>query len=295
MALSAAEQAALRERAEAHGAALPPLLVAAERVAATVAQGVHGRRRVGQGDSFWQFRPFSDGDISSRIDWRQSAKGDRLFIRETEWAAAQSAWIWTDRSRSMDFVSSPATGTKRERALLLALAVAALLLRGGERVASLSGPVPPAAGRAVLKRLADSWLREEPGGESLPAPWPLPRFGTMVAIGDFYASAADLSACLAAYRDMGVTGMLVQVCDPAEQDLPYDGRTDLEDPETGERLLIGRIDHLAQAYRARFAAHQAMVKDVARRHGFTLICHNTAHRPETALLALWNGLSGRRP
>ena len=49
-------------RAEWLGARLPPLMVQAERVAATVAQGVHGRRRVGQGDSFWQFRAFVAGD-----------------------------------------------------------------------------------------------------------------------------------------------------------------------------------------------------------------------------------------
>ena len=60
--LAASTQAAAEaRRAEALGARLPPLLVAAERVAATVAQGVHGRRRVGQGDSFWQFRRFVAG------------------------------------------------------------------------------------------------------------------------------------------------------------------------------------------------------------------------------------------
>ncbi len=48
----------LRQRAEALAATLPPLLVAAERVAATVAQGVHGRRRAGMGESFWQFRRY---------------------------------------------------------------------------------------------------------------------------------------------------------------------------------------------------------------------------------------------
>ena len=47
---------------------LPALMVAADRVAATVIQGVHGRRRVGQGDAFWQYRPFRDGDSATQID-----------------------------------------------------------------------------------------------------------------------------------------------------------------------------------------------------------------------------------
>src|SRR3546814_6131026 len=80
----------LRHRAEQLAATLPPLLVAAERVAATVAQGVHGRRRVGQGETFWQYRHYDFGDQPQSIDWRQSAKSDMVFVRQMEWEAAQS-------------------------------------------------------------------------------------------------------------------------------------------------------------------------------------------------------------
>src|SRR5262249_30048253 len=80
--------AELRDRAGEAAAVLPPLLVAAERVAVTVAQGVHGRRRVGQGETFWQFRHYESGDAAARIDWRESAKSQRLYVRETEWEAA---------------------------------------------------------------------------------------------------------------------------------------------------------------------------------------------------------------
>src|SRR5271157_6489618 len=125
-----APPAALRDRAEQAAAVLPPLLVAAERVAATVAQGVHGRRRVGQGETFWQFRQYEPGDSAQRIDWRESAKSQRLYVRETEWEAAQSVWLWRDASPSMDYASSPGTPTKRQRADLLLVALAALLVRG---------------------------------------------------------------------------------------------------------------------------------------------------------------------
>jgi len=127
-------------RAEALGARLPPLVVAADRVAATVMQGVHGRRRSGQGDAFWQFRPFVTGDVPARIDWRQSAKSDRLFIRETEWEAAQTVALWRDASASMAWRSGPAVPPKRERAELLLVATASLLLRGGEQVRLVGEP-----------------------------------------------------------------------------------------------------------------------------------------------------------
>src|ERR1700760_4013999 len=103
-------------RAEVLGGRLPPLLVAARRVAATVAQGVHGRRRVGQGDSFWQFRPFVTGDAIGRIDWRQTAKSERAYVRETEWEAAQTVALWRDGSASMRWRSQGAATDKRARA-----------------------------------------------------------------------------------------------------------------------------------------------------------------------------------
>src|SRR6266852_6611266 len=95
-----------RIRGEQLASRLPPLLVAAERVATTVAQGVHGRRRVGQGESFWQFRQYEPGDAAQRIDWRESAKSQRLYVRETEWEAGQRVWLWRDASPSMDWSSS---------------------------------------------------------------------------------------------------------------------------------------------------------------------------------------------
>src|SRR5215475_1925764 len=153
----------LRHRAEETAAALPPLLVAAERIAATVAQGVHGRRRVGQGETFWQFRQYEPGDAATRIDWRESAKSQRLYVRETEWEAAQSVWLWRDASPSMDYASARGLPTKRERADLLTLALAALLLRGGERVTVLGTGVAPSHGRAVLNRMAQQLARETSG------------------------------------------------------------------------------------------------------------------------------------
>jgi len=99
---------AQQSRAEHLASRFPPLMVAAERVATTVAQGVHGRRRVGQGETFWQFRDYELGDTPQLIDWRQSAKSDRVFVRELEWEAAQSVWIWRDLSPSTDWRSSAA-------------------------------------------------------------------------------------------------------------------------------------------------------------------------------------------
>src|SRR5439155_10397285 len=158
--------APLRDRAEQTAAALPPLLVAAERVAVTVAQGVHGRRRVGQGETFWQFRQYEPGDAASRIDWRESAKSQRLYVRETEWEAAQSVWLWRDASPSMEYTSAGYVPggewpTKRDRAELLLVALASLLVRGGERLTVLGSGMVPISGRIALSRVAELIGRDQ--------------------------------------------------------------------------------------------------------------------------------------
>ena len=104
----------VRQRAELLASTLPPMLVNAERVAATVAQGVHGRRRVGQGETFWQFRRYRQGDAASRIDWRRSAKSHRTYVRENEWDATQSVWLWRDASPSMQYRSGTNIDTKAD-------------------------------------------------------------------------------------------------------------------------------------------------------------------------------------
>jgi len=280
-----------RHDAEALAARLPPLLVQAERVASTVAQGVHGRRRVGSGDSFWQFRTYVAGDPVNRIDWRETAKSERAYVRENEWEAAQSVWLWHDRSASMDWRSDRGLPTKRDRSALLLLALAALLVRGGERVTLLGSGLPPAHGRAVLDRLALT-LEREPAGAGLPPVQPLPRHGSVVLIGDFLMPLDETRDLLAGYAASGVRGHLMQVLDPAEESLPYDGRVKFEGLEREGNLTLARVESVRAQYQARLAGHQAGLAALARAQGWSLATHRTDRPPHQALLALYGTLSG---
>jgi uncharacterized protein (DUF58 family) len=286
----AAEMAA--RRAEALGGRLPPLLVAAERVAATVAQGVHGRRRVGQGDSFWQFRPFVVGDAVSRIDWRQSARSDRAYVRETEWEAAETVVLWRDGSASMQWKSRQAGTTKIERAGLLALALAALLLRGGERVRLFGTPARTVSGRAGLERLAEE-MERLPEGEGLPPEVKLPRHARVVLFGDLLGPLAAIQAAVGRLAAVPVAGHLVQVLDPAEALLPYAGRVRFETVRHDLSTLIPRVEGVRAAYAQRLAQQQRGLAAIASAAGFGFSVHRTDHPPETALLALYTALAPR--
>ncbi len=285
----------LRHSAEETAAALPPLLVAAERIAATVAQGVHGRRRVGQGESFWQFRQYEPGDAAGRIDWRESAKSQRLYVRETEWEAAQSVWLWRDASPSMDYSSAAYVPggdwpRKRERAELILVALASLLVRGGERLALLGSRMPPLSGRIALTRLVDLIERDGPHAVSartgLPAVEPLPRAGQLVLVGDFLAPLEETQKIVAGYAAAGVGGHLLQIVDPAEEDLPFDGRVRFAGVEERDELLIGRVETIREAYTGRFHEHRAGLQAIAQDVGWSFSTHRTDRPPYLALLAL---------
>ncbi len=295
---TANRKAAARHRAEELAATLPPLLVAAERVASTVAQGVHGRRRVGQGETFWQFRRYQPGDSAQMIDWRQSARSQHLFVRETEWEAAQSVWLWRDGSASMRYRSGKALPEKVERAELLVLALASLLVRGGERIALLDGNAVPSSGQATLERVAATVARPErsagPATEdsSLPRYRLLPRYATLVLMGDFLAPLDRIDALARRFGARGVRTHLVQVLDPAEETLPFHGRTRFEGLEDEGDVLIRRVESARGDYRGRMAAHIEGLRAIARRAGWTYVLHRTDRPPEAALLTLYMALSG---
>jgi uncharacterized protein (DUF58 family) len=283
--------AAPQHRAEQLAAAYPPLLVAAERVASAVAQGVHGRRRVGQGETFWQFRLYSHNDAASRIDWRASAKSSRLFVRETEWEAAQSVWLWRDGSASMNYASGPNLPSKRDRADLLLLALGALLLRGGERVTLLGSGEPPGGGRAVLPRLAHGL---DGAAAGLPNFEPLPRHGQIVAMGDFLSPLDAVEDLVRRFAQRGLRGHLLQILDPAEESLPFTGRVRFEGLEGEAPLLMSRAEAVRGAYLDKLARHREGLAAIARAAQWSFATHRTDQPPQYALLGLYNALAEPR-
>lgn len=280
---------------EAHQLAdrLPDLLIDAQRIAQTVAHGIHGRRRAGPGETFWQFRQLQATDDAQMIDWRRSASSDHLYVREREWEAAHTMWLWPDLSPSMAFRSHIAQVSKKERGIVIMLAAAELLVRGGERVALLGVTQPTASRRATVK-LAEALTQHGDTAAltgSLPPKARISRFSGAILISDFLDPLPDIRERLESLAGHGVGGHLVQVLDPAEETLPYDGRTEFLAPEGGERWIADRAESLRDAYRQRLAAHRAGIEEIAHRLGWTFLVHHTDRPAAEPLLTLIMRLS----
>jgi uncharacterized protein (DUF58 family) len=264
--------------------AMPRLSAEARRIAASVAAGIHGRRRAGQGDSFWQFRPFTSGEAAQRIDWRRSARDDRIYIRDREWEAAETVWLMLDQSPSMAFQSTLSPSSKIDRCFVLGLALADMLVRGGERV-GLHGLSTPTASRRVIERLSETLILH--AGKTGPiSKAALGARDEAILIGDFIGDAAVFSNQWQALAGKGARGHVVMISDPIEDIFPYEGETEFLDPETGDRLLVGDATSFKQRYHDRLAAHREALRRAATALGWSFTLHRTDKPASDVLLAM---------
>ncbi len=286
---------ALTLRRDAAGAAagLPALLAAAERLAQTVMPGVHGRRRAGQGDEFWQYRPATETDAPRHIDWRRSAKSDGNFIRQKEWQLAQSVMFLVDPGASMRWASHKDLPQKSHRAAVLALACSMLLQRGGERF-GLIGPeaILPRTGEVQIMRMAQAL------SPTIDAPQDFTTYDLtslrpdtqLVMISDFLGDPSAFTRAADQAAGLGARGVFLQILDPAEEAFPWRGRTIFQSVTGGMEHETRKADDLRDRYLERLNARKDTLQDLARRTGWQYHCHHSDAPAASALLWLYQAL-----
>jgi uncharacterized protein (DUF58 family) len=270
--------------------AMPRLILEARRVASTVIHGLHGRRRAGPGENFWQYRRFVSGEPAQNVDWRRSARDDHLYVREREWEASHTVWIWPDRSPSMTFASALASDSKLERSLVVAFALAEVLVQGGERV-GVPGLMRPTASRNVIEKMAESILHDPTERASLPpsfAPSPL---SEVVMLSDLWSPIVDVRSTIAQLSATGAHGHVVQIVDPAEESFPYSGRVEFIEPEGAGSVTAGRAETWRNDYQNIVARHRAAVRAETDLRGWSFAIHRT-DRPASELLLVLHSRMG---
>jgi uncharacterized protein (DUF58 family) len=279
----AVRQASMGARSLAQS--MPRLVLEARRVAATVIHGLHGRRRAGPGENFWQYRRFMSGEPAQNVDWRRSARDDHLYVREREWEASHTVWIWADRSPSMAFASGLAAENKLERGLIIAFALGEVLVQGGERV-GLPGLMRPTANRNVIDKMAEAILHDSADRASLPptfAPSPL---SEVVMLSDFWNPIGEVQQTITQLAASGAHGHLVQIVDPAEESFPYAGRVEFVEPEGAGSITAGRAESWRNDYQGLIARHRDAIRSDTDQRAWSFAIHRTDRPPTELLLAL---------
>ena len=274
-------------------ASLPRLVLEARRISSNVIHGLHGRRRAGSGENFWQYRRFTSGEPARNVDWRRSARDDHLYVREQEWEAAHTVWLWPDRSPSMAFASHLARDSKLERSLIVAFALAELLVEGGERV-GIPGLMAPSSSRNIIDKMAQAILHDTTARASLPPNFVPSALAEIVVISDFWSPIGEIHQIISGLSSSGAHGTLVQIVDPAEETLPYRGRVEFIEPEGGATLTAGRAEIWASDYAARVARHRDEIRAECRRLDWLFTTHTTDRSAAELLLFLHGGMTVNR-
>lgn len=282
-----------RRRADVLASGLPALLARARHLAATLSIGSHGRRRAGMGEEFWQYRSAVHGDAVRDIDWRRSARSDGQFVRQMEWQTAQSVTFWVDPGAAMDFGSG--SETKADRAKVLALAMASLLSKGGERFGLMQDPEPAKTGESQLTKIA---LAMTTAGEvpdyATPPQKLLPKGSRAIFFSDFLGDWDQMVAALSLAADQDVQGALVQIVDPQEADFPFHGRTVFESMKGTLNFESLRASSLRDEYLEKMAERQDALQALAARTGWQYLRHQTDGSAQSALLWLYSVIEGQK-
>lgn len=289
----------LRRKAEAEAQALPPVLLAAQALARTVQMGHHGRRRAGVGEEFWQYRPVHQGDEARFIDWRRSGRSDTQYIRQREMQQAQTLYLWVDSGASMQFSGMvegrKARPMKSERAQVLALALAALAVRAGERVGLTGAQASPRPGKGQLMTLAQILSAAAAQSDyDLPDTASVRAQSKVVLLSDFLADPQDIERRIGHLSGRGVTGVMMQVLDPVEEGFPFDGRTVFESMAGAVRFETRSAGDLRARYHDRLAGRRAHLARIAQAAGWQFSTHHTGEAAQAALLWLHNALERGR-
>ncbi|MBU2669628.1 DUF58 domain-containing protein [Actinoplanes bogorensis] len=210
----------------------------------------------GAGIDFTDLRLYSAEDDVRHIDWNVTARLDEPYVRQYTEDRELTAWLVIDRSASMRFGREKG---KESTATELAVAIARLVSRGGNRVGAIlfdnlsHRVIPPRGGRDQVLRIAGELLRPAPRGKPgattdlsamlhLAATTTAKRRSLVFVMSDFIGDPGwDRPLARLTHRHEVV---VVRVVDPAEVELPDLGMILVEDAETGEQLLVDTSDPL---------------------------------------------------
>lgn len=277
---------------------IPALIGLAKKISQSLITGQHKLHRSGHGEDFWQFRPHDPSDRPQDIDWRQSAKGDQIYIRQKEWQTAQNVLFWCDNNAGMNFMSHQAPYSKATASSLLTLSLSMLLTESGENVKLIAENMRAGRTDQTIQKMANIlWNNQESGNKD--SLYDLTHHqacskSTIILIGDFLNDEQELENILSSFVQQNCVGFLIQTLDPAEIDFPYKGRCLFSTPDQNIKLDISQAKSIQQQYKNHIQEHLKRVENTCSHQGWGYHLHNTAYPVQNTLFNIWNDFEARR-
>ncbi len=209
--------------------------------------GRHSSALTGASVEFRDHRDYVQGDSLRHLDWKVYGRSERHYIKQYQEETSLRLHLVIDASASMNFKHS---GLVTKYAFTRELAMAAAYLANHQQDSvglvvyddEVRRWLPAKGGSRHIRHFLESLASHEPSGrtdtgkalEALAEG--MARRGLVMMLSDLLDAPDAVFRALAHFRRRGHDVVLVQVLDPAELDLPFDGVSDFIDMETGERL-----------------------------------------------------------
>ncbi|CAN5432278.1 hypothetical protein BH09MYX1_BH09MYX1_49690 [soil metagenome] len=280
--------------------ALAPLRIRSRLVAEGLYAGAHLSVRRGAGVEFGGYREYNPGDDLRFLDRRALLRHDRLLVRQFETETERALRIVVDATGSMAYRGSRAPGAKAAMAAVLAAALARVVVLGGDPVGlsyiggEVARPVRVGGGRDVTERLLASLEELTPGGDANKdgaamldrALGPLSRAARRGSVVVLFSDLLDLPEeapeRVASIALRGRAVIVVQLLDPDEEDLPFEGTVRLRGLEGG-RVVETYVDATRGAYLEALAKLRTRWSDVVLARGGRFVQATTAEDPVAIL------------
>ncbi len=240
-------------------------------------QGAYRTPYRGSGMDFAGLREYVETDDARHIDWNATARLNSAQVREFTEERDLTVWLVLDRSASM--TAGPEGRGKHDMLTELAMLLARLFGRGGNRVGALlhdgetARVVPPGSGRGHALRIGHELSRASTS--------PVTSTTDFAAILEATATVARRRSLIIVVSDFIGTGewdrqlarlvhrhdvTALRVMDETDDDLPDAGLIVVEDAETGEQLIVDSSDPLFRArYRAGVDERDSALTQIMRR------------------------------
>jgi uncharacterized protein (DUF58 family) len=278
--------------------AIDDLELAARVLVEGLRVGGHRSPFHGYGAEFHQHRPYRAGDDLKYLDWKVYARSNRLYTRQFRETTNVAVMLVLDTSASMAY-AGPTTGampaiSKFRYAVILAAALAYLASEQGNAVGLMTMTngqmvyLPARSGRVHLRALLARLDGLTPDGSWQPAvviaraAELLARRGLMMVLSDFYDDESGTQRELRHVVQRGHDVAMLQVMAGAERTLPFREQVEVEELETGARLLV-EPGAVAASYQRGVSAFLERCRTLALHEGMDYGFFDTSEPPERTL------------
>lgn len=212
-------------------------------------QGLHSSPFHGFSVQFSEHRRYNRGDDPKSIDWLVYAKTDKYYVKRFEAETNLTGYIVMDLSRSMGFTYRQQL-TKFDYCVCLAASLCYLMIMQQDPVGLITfgekvqAGLPARSRRGHLADMLGHLAKLQPAGKTdLPACLSqvasmLRHRSLVMLFSDLLADPEPVFSSLARLRHGGHDVILFHILDEAEVRFPYDGPTEFEDPESGQKISI---------------------------------------------------------